>query len=304
MTRDEIAAWVDRRLHALNAHDIAALAGFYAEDCSIDSPTAGRLTSGVDAAVGIDRAWINGFPDVTFSTNALLVDGDRLAWVGTASGTDRGGFMGLPPTDKKFAVPMVLFTRLRHAKIVRERRVYGFTRMLMQIGILKARVDVGDTAETLSTPRGLHPAVDDATASGGIDVATLVRRHAVAFARRDVDALAALHADDCIMESHLAGRIVGPSAIADVYRRWFGSLPDGTFESEEAIAEGPAAVAIAVMGGTDRGGFFGFAPTNRPVRVRTAWLFAARGRQLSYVRPVYDYTGMLVQMGLVRPKPM
>jgi steroid delta-isomerase-like uncharacterized protein len=303
MTRDEIVSWFDRRLHALNAHDPVALAEFYAEDCSIDSPTAGRVTSGVDAAVGIDRAWINGFPDVTFTTSMLLIDGNRLAWVGTAAGTDRGGFMGLPATDKKFAVPMVLFTKLRDGKITRERRVYGFTRMLMQIGILKARADAGDTSAELSAPADLARGVIG-TAPHDTDVGALVRRHGVAFARRDVDALAALHADDCVMESHLAGRIEGPAAIAQVYRRWFGSLPDGNFESEEAIIDGGSAVEIALMTGTDRGGFFGFAPTNRPVRVRTAWLFAARGRQFSYVRPIYDFTGMLVQMGLVKPKPM
>lgn len=305
MTRHEITAWVERRLRALNGHDLAALADLYADECTIDSPTAGRPARGREAAANIDRAWTTGFPDVTFTTSALLVDGDRFAWIVTAAGTDRGGFMGLAATEKPFAVPMVLVTSLRDGRIVRERRAYDFTGMLMQIGVLKARSSTAAPAPVLPRSPDAAPApvsVGDVREADA-DVAELVRRHAEAFGRRDPAALAALHTADAVMESHLAGRVEGPAAVADVYARWFTALPDAAFETEEVIVDGAHAAEMAVMTGTDRGGFFGFAPTGRPVRVRSAWLFTVRGDRFSYVHPIYDFTGMLVQMGLVRPKP-
>lgn len=306
MTRRDIAAWVERRLQALNAHDLNGLRGLYADDCAIESPTAGRLAKGARAAEDIDRAWTSGFPDVTFTTGALLIDGDRLAWAGTVGGTDRGEFMGLPATGKPFAVPMVLFTTLRDGRMVHERRVYDFTGMLMQIGVLKER-------PTGAVPVGARTNMPASAVPGGADLETptdrarvegLVQQHADAFARRDVGALAALHAADCVMDSHLAGRIEGPAAIADVYTRWFTALPDSTFECEDVILDGARAAALAVMTGTDRGGFLGFAPTGKPFRVRSAWLFTVRGGQFSHVHPIYDFTGILVQMGLLRPKPI
>ena len=298
MTREEIAAWIDRRLHALNGHDADALARLYADDCAIESPTVGRGAHGAKAAADIDRAWIGGFPDVTFTTAAQLIDGDRAAWVGTASGTDRGGFMGVAPTDKRFSIPMVLFTVIRDGRISRERRVYDFTGMLMQIGVLKARPNAAvPEAASSASPRAAEGVAP------GVDVADLVRTHAAAFVRHDADAVASLHTDDAAMDSNLAGRVSGRAAVADVYRQWFTALPDSGFEIEDLIVDGSRAVAMVTMTGTDTGGFFGLPPTGRPVHVRSAWVYSIRGRQLSYVQPVYDFTGMLAQMGVIRPKP-
>ena len=306
MTRDEITAWVDRRLGMLNIHDVDGLADFYTDDCLIDSPTAGRLASGRSSALAIDRTWLTGFPDVTFKTTAVLVDGERFAWIGTVSGSDQGGFMGMPATDKPFRVPMVISTTLRDGRIARERRVYDFTGLLMQIGVLKTRaVETAGQTPLPARPEAAQPSVEvGGPERAEVDVAALVRKHAVAFARRDLGALATLHTEDCVMESHLAGRVQGTDAIRDVYARWFASLPDSAFDSEETIADGTRAAEMAVMTGTDRGGFFGFAPTGRPIRARSAWLFTVRGRQFSHVHPIYDFTGMLVQMGLLRPKPI
>lgn len=57
----------------------------------------------------------------------------------TISGTNIGGFMGLPPTNKHFSFPAVLIFTLRDGQIARERRIYDFTGFLMEIGVLKAK---------------------------------------------------------------------------------------------------------------------------------------------------------------------
>jgi predicted ester cyclase len=57
----------------------------------------------------------------------------------TMSGTDTGGFMGLPATGKGFCFPIALMFTFRDGLIARERRVYDYTGMLIQIGLLKAK---------------------------------------------------------------------------------------------------------------------------------------------------------------------
>ena len=54
-------------------------------------------------------------------------------------GTNSGGILGLPPTDRPFSVQMVMLCELKDGFITRERRVYDFTGLLLQVGALKAK---------------------------------------------------------------------------------------------------------------------------------------------------------------------
>ena len=47
--------------------------------------------------------------------------------------------MGLAPTGKPFRIPIVYLFTFDDRFIVHERRIYDFTGMLVQIGVLKAK---------------------------------------------------------------------------------------------------------------------------------------------------------------------
>jgi len=138
MTREQITAMFTRREEAFNAKDSAALAADYADDAVIYSPTAG-VHQGPEAAKEAFDFIFHAFADNTRHTEALVIDGDRVAQVLTIEGTNLGGLMGLPPSGKHFRLPAVFIYDFRGDKIVRERRIYDFTGMLIQIGVLKAR---------------------------------------------------------------------------------------------------------------------------------------------------------------------
>ena len=138
MTRDEIAAMFARREEAFEEMDAAALAADYTEDAVIDSP-AGGTHQGPAAATRVFDTLFHAFADHTRSQEDLLIDGNRVAQVLTLEGTNLGGLMGLPPSGKHFRLPAVFLYELRGNKIVRERRIFDFTGMLVQIGVLKAR---------------------------------------------------------------------------------------------------------------------------------------------------------------------
>jgi predicted ester cyclase len=100
---------------------------------------AGGTVRGRRAIEDVYRAMFRAFPDVGFAAEALLIDGDRLAQSLMMTGTDTGGFLGLPPTGKAFRLPIVILCTLTNGCIVHERRIYDFTGMLIQIGVLKAK---------------------------------------------------------------------------------------------------------------------------------------------------------------------
>jgi predicted ester cyclase len=138
MTRDEVTALFARRSNATNRHDVDALMADYADGCVLVSPMAGNV-SGRNAIEQVYRAWFSAFPDVTHRLESLIVDGDHVAEIEAISGTDTGGFMGLAPTHKSFEVPLVRLVTFSGAQIVHERRIYDFTGLLVQIGVLKAK---------------------------------------------------------------------------------------------------------------------------------------------------------------------
>ena len=138
MTRAEVVALFERRQVALDNLDAAALAADYADDCVVDSPTGGTHT-GRASVQSVYEAVFEAFLDQKTTTDHLIIDGNRVAQVLSIEGTNMGGFLGLPASGKRFTSAAVFVYELKDGQIVRERRVYDFTGMLTQIGVLKTK---------------------------------------------------------------------------------------------------------------------------------------------------------------------
>jgi hypothetical protein len=76
---------------------------------------------------------------VKVDQQSVIIDGDSVAQVLSIEGKDVGDFLGLLPTGKSFRVPGVFLYDLKDGLIARERRIYDFTALLIQIGLLKAK---------------------------------------------------------------------------------------------------------------------------------------------------------------------
>jgi steroid delta-isomerase-like uncharacterized protein len=139
MTREEITDLFDRWREAANRRDAAAMVQLYAENSVVESPLAGGALTGRAAHAELLTTLFTGIPDVTFTLDELLIDGHRVAQVGTLSGTDTGNFMGLPPTRKPFSLPIVILCTVDGGLIVHEQRIYDFTGLLVQIGVVRAK---------------------------------------------------------------------------------------------------------------------------------------------------------------------
>jgi predicted ester cyclase len=138
MTPQEILAFFARRQQAYDSLDAAQLAVDYTIDCRLESPTAGVITgrAGIEK---VYRAWFDAFLDLKTTSTSLVVDGPRVAQVLEVEGTDIGGFMGLPATGRRFHMSVVCIYEFRDRLIARERRIYDFTGVLIQLGVLKTK---------------------------------------------------------------------------------------------------------------------------------------------------------------------
>jgi steroid delta-isomerase-like uncharacterized protein len=139
MTHDEITAFFTRRYEAWRTLDAVALAADYASDATVDSPLAGGSATGREAIEKLYVTYFAAFPDFSLEQEILVIEGDNVAQLVRVTGTDSGGFMGMAPTRRKITFRCGLFHTMRDGQIVRERRVYDFTGLLIQVGLLKAK---------------------------------------------------------------------------------------------------------------------------------------------------------------------
>lgn len=137
-TRETILALFARRDAAWRARDAAALAADHAPDGVVVSPTGGVLEGRAEIE-RIYRVWFSAFPDLTFTTEDLLIDDDRAAVLFRVSGTHSGEFFGTPATGRHIEVSGALILRFENGAIAHERRILDFTGLLLQVGVLRAK---------------------------------------------------------------------------------------------------------------------------------------------------------------------
>lgn len=96
----------------MNGHDVqAADALITAGRPDHDSTFPPEFTTGRDGFKKLMTMMTGAFPDLHVSTGLMVADGDMVAAFSQVSGTQRGEFMGMPPTSKSFTVSNADFCR-------------------------------------------------------------------------------------------------------------------------------------------------------------------------------------------------
>jgi steroid delta-isomerase-like uncharacterized protein len=139
MTREQIVALAGAMQRAWAQRDAAGLAAVHADDGVVHSPMFGEVRGRAD----IERSYselFRAFADWTFEPQDLLIDGNRAVQVFSVAATHTSDMFGMEATYRKFRIQGVLIFELRDGKIQTERRLYDFTSLLIQVGVLKARL--------------------------------------------------------------------------------------------------------------------------------------------------------------------
>jgi steroid delta-isomerase-like uncharacterized protein len=138
MTRTEIEAFIERHFASLTRHDVGALAADHAEDGIVISP----MFSTVEGRLAIEssyRTLFKAFPDWTMTIDDLVVEPPRAAIFSTTHATHENEFFGLPGTRRRIEFASARYMMFEDGLIARERRIYDFTGVLVQLGVLRAK---------------------------------------------------------------------------------------------------------------------------------------------------------------------
>jgi steroid delta-isomerase-like uncharacterized protein len=121
---------IRRRVEEIwNQGDVAIADELIADDYLSDGRTIGRegykqFVAGVRAA----------FPDLRFTLDDLVAEGDRVAVRYTARGTHSGAFMGIPPTGKQVTFTGIDLFRIAHGRMAEEWLMFDQLGLLRQLG--------------------------------------------------------------------------------------------------------------------------------------------------------------------------
>ena len=135
-------------------------------------------------------------------------------------------------------------------------------------------------------------------------VRLLLDTHQRAWDARDSEALTRGHHEDGVIVSPIFRTVQGRPAILQSYQGLFAIFPDWQYQPRQAVIEATRVAQPFVVHATHAGNFMGLSGTGRRVEIEGVCLFELNDGLIAHERRYYDFTGMLIQLGVLRAKPV
>lgn len=130
---------MQRFVQFINTADVKLATALVSPNATFFVPGRKDPVSGPAGYLGIINMMRSGFPDIQWTLEETIVEGDNIVARYTMRGTHQGTFMGVPPTGKKIAVQALNIYRLSNGQILEELGQPDLLGLLQQIGGLPAQ---------------------------------------------------------------------------------------------------------------------------------------------------------------------
>ncbi len=138
MSVEEIKALERRCLGEFSKGKAAAMAvmdELYAADFVMHGSTESEDIHGLEGVKQSMSEYYDAFPDIHYTLDDIVVEGDKAVVRCTVTGTHKGEFMGVPPTNKKVKVQGIAIDRVVGGKVVEEWGVVDMLGLMRQLGL-------------------------------------------------------------------------------------------------------------------------------------------------------------------------
>ena len=95
-----------------------------------------ELPTGPEGAKQVVTLYRNAFPDVQFTIDEQLAEGEKVMTRWTAHGTHQGELQGLPATGKSSTVTGIAVDRIVDRKIAETWGIFDYFAMMQQLGVI------------------------------------------------------------------------------------------------------------------------------------------------------------------------
>ncbi|MBI3977689.1 MAG: ester cyclase [Chloroflexi bacterium] len=133
---EEIARFATDLVEAWNSHDVERLGALYTPDFEgVDVAQAAPL-HGLEGIRLTFARYLRAFPDLHFTIDEAVVQGDRLALAWTARGTHRGPLLNIPATGRGVTVRGVSLLTVEGRRARRSIHIWDVAGLLRALGLL------------------------------------------------------------------------------------------------------------------------------------------------------------------------
>jgi steroid delta-isomerase-like uncharacterized protein len=119
----------------VNGHDLGAIPKWFAPDF-VDHVEIPGMPDGVQGVTARHAMLFAAMPDIHITVHEVIAEGDVTAARFTITGTDSGGFMGMPASGKPVTVTGMDFMRFRDELIVEHWGEMDMMGLLQQLGVI------------------------------------------------------------------------------------------------------------------------------------------------------------------------
>ena len=119
----------------LNQGEIDAAGQFFWEDMVVQVPLPGQ-GPGLEGLKNVLRGLRAAFPDMHWTINEQIAEGDKVLSRFEWTGTHRGTFLGVPATDRPVTVWGMVVDRLEGGKIKDTRIIMDTLGLMVQLGVV------------------------------------------------------------------------------------------------------------------------------------------------------------------------
>lgn len=251
---------------------------------------------GLDGVRAIPTMFRGAFPDLAFTIELMVAEGDLVATLVTGRGTHQGPFMGIAPTGKRATWSSMGFFRVADGKIVEHWGSPDLLTLLMQLGAIPSPAGAG-----AATPQAAPVAPAERPAGAPVDPeeGKRILRHYVEdlFNRHDLDELGDWLADGYVYHA-LGMDVRGVDGYKATVEPLFVAFPDVRNTMEVVIAEDDLVATRWRARGTHLGPFMGIPATGKSVELTGITIERIAGGKRLEGWGVPDMLGLMRQLGV------
>jgi steroid delta-isomerase-like uncharacterized protein len=134
MPTEENKANVRRGFEAINQKNLAVFDELLTPDVVVHS--ASTTTQGLEAYKQSLSMYLTAFPDLQFTIEDMIAEGDTVVVRYTTRGTHQGNLWGIPPTGKQVSATGIFIDRLVNGKAVEQWTNFDDLGLLHQLGVI------------------------------------------------------------------------------------------------------------------------------------------------------------------------
>ena len=123
---------------AINQGNLALLDELVSSDYVEHDPNYPQPVRGAEGLKQYFQTFRSAFPDLHFTIEDIISEGDTVAVRQTGRGTHQGELFGIPPTGKQLTVTAMIFHRFANGKPVENWVNSDSMGMLQQLGVIPA----------------------------------------------------------------------------------------------------------------------------------------------------------------------